>query len=105
MSELPCRASRRSLGPPDAQCTEAGASISDGSAPPPTAVGVRTTDAAPAGRLGAADIEAIAARVAELLDRPSHGLLKAGEIAALRAVDVAYLYGGGATRAGKGNRP
>ena len=104
MSELPCRASRRSLGPPHAQCTDAGASISDGSPPPPTAVGVRTTDAAPAGMLGAADIEASAARVAELRDRQSHGL-NAGEVAALRAVDVAYLYGGGTTRAGQGNRP
>jgi len=47
MSELPRRTSRRSLGPRDAQRAEADTSIGDTSARPPTAAGVRMTDAAP----------------------------------------------------------
>jgi hypothetical protein len=47
---------------------------------------------APATVLDAGDIEAIAARVAELLDRQIPKLLKADEVARLLAVDVAFVY-------------
>lgn len=42
--------------------------------------------------LAARDVEAIAARVAELLDRPTHRLMTANEVADLLSVDVAYVY-------------
>jgi hypothetical protein len=42
--------------------------------------------------LGAGDIDAIAERVVELLDRPPRRLLKADEVARLLAVDVAFVY-------------
>jgi hypothetical protein len=54
--------------------------------------GSRTTDAGAVVVLAAADIEAIAARVAELLDRPRHRLLKVDEVAALLAVNAAFVY-------------
>jgi hypothetical protein len=42
--------------------------------------------------LGAGEIEAIAARVVELLERPAPKLLTAGEVARMLAVDVAFVY-------------
>jgi hypothetical protein len=42
--------------------------------------------------LSVGDIEAIAARVVELLDRPMPKLLKAEEVARLLAVDAAFVY-------------
>src|SRR4051794_21078047 len=42
-------------------------------------------------RLDEREIEAIAARVAELLDRPPHRLLNVDEVATLRAVDAAFV--------------
>ena len=42
--------------------------------------------------LGTGDIDAIAERVVELLDRPPRRLLKADEVARLLAVDVAFVY-------------
>src|SRR3954462_8626923 len=48
--------------------------------------------APPVAMLSAADIEAIAAPVPELLDRPPHRLLKVDEVAALLAVDPAFVY-------------
>src|SRR3954466_1442504 len=47
---------------------------------------------APAVVLGAGDIEAIAARVAELLDRPTPKLLKVGEVAQILGVDAGFVY-------------
>src|SRR4051794_36741072 len=85
MSELPRRASRRSTGQPDHQPNQAGTSTSDASTPAPTAPDVGGTDARPVAILEVADIEAIAARVAELLDRPPRRLLKVDEVAALLA--------------------
>jgi hypothetical protein len=92
VSELPRRTSARSIGARDTPPAEAGTSISDASAPSPTGADVGTTEAAPILRLGAADIEAIAARVAELVERPPHRLLKVDEVATLLAVDAAFVY-------------
>src|SRR3954465_7519530 len=91
MSELPRRTSRRSFGPPDRKPAEGGTSASDAGAAP-AAAGVPTTAAPPVAAVGGADIEAIAARVAELLDRAPHRLLKVDEVAALLAVDPAFVY-------------
>jgi hypothetical protein len=92
MSELPRRTSRLSLGQSDRQPVEAGTSVSDASAAAPAIGGAATMTAPPVAMLSAADIEAIAARVAELLDRPPHRLLKVDEVAALLAVDPAFVY-------------
>jgi hypothetical protein len=92
MSELPRRTSRLSLGQSDRQPAEAGTSVSDASAAAPAIGGAATMTAPPVAMLAAADIEAIAARVAELLDRPPHRLLKVDEVAALLAVDPAFVY-------------
>src|SRR4051794_13721793 len=91
MSELPRRTSRLSLGQSDRQRVEAGTSVSDASAAAPAIGGAATMTAPPVAMLSAADIEAIAARVAGWLDRPPHGLLKVDEVAALRAVDPVFV--------------
>lgn len=62
------------------------------------------TGAAPSAIGGGADNEAIAARVAELLDRPPRSLPKADGVAGLLAVDIALVYGR-AMRARERNRP
>jgi hypothetical protein len=60
--------------------------------------------------LGAGDIDAIAERVVQLLDRPPRRLLKADEVARLLAVDVAFVYShqrelGALRPPSKGRRP
>lgn len=91
MSELPRRTSRPLLGQPERQRVEAGTTINDAGAAA-HAAGTGTTPDRPVPMLGAQDIETIAARVAELLDRPPHRLLKVDEVAALLAVDAAFVY-------------
>jgi hypothetical protein len=56
------------------------------------ATGVGATHDRRLAMLGEEDIEAIAARIAELLDRPPHRLLKVDEVATLLAVDPAFVY-------------
>src|SRR4051794_36438975 len=92
VSELPRRTSRRSLSARDAQPADAGTSSRDTGALMPAVACESTTDARPVSILGARDIEAIAVRVAELLERPSRRLLKVDEVAALLAVDPAFVY-------------
>jgi hypothetical protein len=92
VSELPRRTARQSDGQRDVQPAEARAAISDASAPAPTGAGMRTIDAGSVAGLDERDIEAIAARVAALLDRPPHRLVKVDEVAALLAVDPAFVY-------------
>jgi hypothetical protein len=91
VSELPRPTSRPSLGQPDRQPAEAGISVSNASVVP-RAAGVGTTHDRRLAMFGDEDIEAIAARVAELLDRPPHRLLKVDEVAGLLAVDPAFVY-------------
>ena len=91
MSELPRRTSRPLLGQPERQRVEAGTPIDDAGAAA-HAAGTGTTPDRAVAMLGAQDIEAIAARVAELLDRPPHRLLRVDEVAALLAVDPAFVY-------------
>jgi hypothetical protein len=92
VSELPRRTSREVLDQGKAQPAAAGTSTSDGGAPARTSPCVHATGGGAVAVLAAADIEAIAARVAELLDRPPHRLLKVDEVAALLAVDAAFVY-------------
>jgi hypothetical protein len=91
MSELPRRTSRPPLDESHRQPAEAGTFFSGAGSAARTA-GAGTTYNQPVAMLGPGDIEAIAARVAELLDRPSHRLLKVDEVAALLAVDAAFVY-------------
>jgi hypothetical protein len=77
----------------------------DGPAPRRTAQSMGMTDAGPGAVLGAGDIEAIAARVVELLDRPLQRLLTADEVTWLLAVDVALRRPGRRPRAPKRTRP
>ena len=91
MSELPTPTSQRPPVPRDASPREVETTDSD-TPPPPMAESVRSTDARRAVMLADTDIEAIAARVAELLERPPHRLLKVDEVAALLAVDPAFVY-------------
>jgi hypothetical protein len=91
MSDLPRRTSRPSPGQPDRQPAEAGTAVSDGRVAA-RAAGAGTTRDRPVAMLREEDIGAIAARIAERLDRPRHRLLRVDEVAALLAVDPAFVY-------------
>jgi len=76
-SQADRQAAARQRGFPESTVTHAAA----GALPPQEQTVLRTDD-----------IEAIAPRVVELLDRPTPRLLTAGELARLLVVDVAFVY-------------
>lgn len=92
MSELPRQDSRRSVDWDSAEPADPETPTSDATASTSTIERTAANDARPVAGLTAEDIEAIAARVAELLNRPPHRLLRVDEVAALLAVDAAFVY-------------
>src|SRR3954470_13771090 len=92
MSELPRQDSRRSVDWDGAEPADPETPTSDATASTSTIERTAANDARPVAGLTAEDIEAIAARVAELLNRPPHRLLRVDEVATLLAVDPAFVY-------------